>query len=410
MLAAAARASLLNASLARLMGYGAHVEPRLQRTLHLLHSPERLQASLNLCQNTLRFLTVGLLLYLLTLEPAWFTTPVIALALLLAALVITLFEWLARSQAIEHPETWALRLGFFTQGLVYLFNPIASIALLISKKRDNPDDDAGSGAVDELKSLVDASQQEGTLELGESQMIYSIFELGDTLAREIMVPRIDVVTLDVETPLMEAVDALLASGYTRVPVYEDTIDNIVGLVYAKDLLRVWRQGDRLGSLRDLMRPAYFTPEAKKVDELLAEMQSKRIHMAIIVDEYGGVAGLVTLEDIVEEILGEIQDEYDQGEELPFVALADGEYLFQGRVDLDDFNEVLGSSLSKDEAETIGGFIYSQLGRVPANGEQVRTNDLLLTVEQVSGRRIRKVRARRAPSKTGQEELITDADE
>ncbi len=175
-------------------------------------------------------------------------------------------------------------------------------------------------------------------------MIHSIFELSETLAREIMVPRIDVLALDVHTPSDEAVDALLSSHFSRMPVYQDSVDNILGLLYAKDLLRVWREGNQTVSLHTLLRPAHFVPEAKKINELLEEMQIRRVHMAIIVDEYGGVAGLVTLEDIVEEILGEIQDEYDQGEELPYQPLGDGEYLFQGRIDLDDFNEVMSSNL------------------------------------------------------------------
>jgi Mg2+/Co2+ transporter CorC len=163
-------------------------------------------------------------------------------------------------------------------------------------------------------------------------------------------------------------------------------------LYAKDLLRVWRTGGQLNSLRDLLRPAYFVPEAKKVDELLTELQAQRIHMAIVVDEYGGVAGLVTLEDIVEEIVGEILDEYDQAEEAPYQVLKTGEHIFLGRVDLDDFNEIMSSNLPSDEADTIGGFMYSRIGRVPEVGEKVKEDTLLLTVEQVSGRRIRKVRA------------------
>jgi CBS domain containing-hemolysin-like protein len=188
------------------------------------------------------------------------------------------------------------------------------------------------------------------------------------------------------------------------------VDNVLGVLYSKDMLRVWREGDTAGSLRALLRPAYFVPEAKKVDELLAEMQSRRVHLALVVDEYGGIAGLVTLEDIVEEIVGEIQDEYDSAEESPYQDLGDGEYIFLGRVDLDDFNEVLDSHLTKDEADTLGGFIYSRLGRVPESGEWVQVDDLLLTVEQVSGRRIRKVRVKhQAPSPLDDEEPISHVD-
>jgi putative hemolysin len=216
------------------------------------------------------------------------------------------------------------------------------------------------------------------------------------LVREIMVPRIDILTLDVNTPLLEAVDAFLMSGHSRVPVHEDTVDNTLGLLYAKDLLRVWREGKPQVSLREMLRPAFFVPEAKKVDELLTEMQSQRFHMAVVIDEYGGIAGLVTLEDIVEEILGEIQDEYDQAEEAPYHVSQEGDYLFLGRIDLDDFNDIMGCQLPTDEADTLGGYIYSRLGHVPSIGEKVQNDNLLLTVEQVSARRIRKVRAALVP--------------
>ena len=178
-------------------------------------------------------------------------------------------------------------------------------------------------------TMVDAGQEDGIFEVGEREMIYSIFGLHDTLAREIMVPRIDMLALDVNTPLDVAVDALLKTGYSRVPVYDDTVDKTLGLLYAKDLLRVWRQGEQGLDLGGLLRPVHFIPEAKRVDELMAEMQAQRIHMSIVIDEYGGVAGLVTLEDIVEEILGEIQDEYDQAEEAPYQEIDEHEFVFLG---------------------------------------------------------------------------------
>jgi CBS domain containing-hemolysin-like protein len=179
-----------------------------------------------------------------------------------------------------------------------------------------------------------------------------------------------------------------------MPVYTESVDNILGLLYAKDLLRVWRMGEQIDSLHSLLRPATFIPEAKKVDELLEEMQTGHVHMAMVVDEYGGIAGLVTLEDIFEEIVGEIQDEYDQSEEAPYVQVGEGEYVFQGKVDLRDFNEVMGSQLPTEETETLGGFIYERVGRVPTSGESLQVGDISLTIEQVTGRRIRKVRAKK----------------
>jgi len=195
------------------------------------------------------------------------------------------------------------------------------------------------------------------------------------------------------------------SGHSRLPVYEDNIDNIIGLLYAKDLLRLDLQAGapEVFSLRPLLRPAYFVPEAKKVDTLLEEMQDQRFHMAIVVDEYGGTAGLVTLEDIVEEIIGEVRDEYDQAEELSYEVVSPDEYLLQGRVDLDMVNMLLGTRLVKESGETLSGYIYGNLGRVPLQGAEILIEGWTLQVEQVLGRRIRKVRAvRRLPEEEPEE--------
>jgi CBS domain containing-hemolysin-like protein len=229
-------------------------------------------------------------------------------------------------------------------------------------------------------------------------MIYSIFEIGETMAREIMVPRIDVLALDVSTPLPEAVEAVLGAGHSRVPIYDGHIDNIVGLLYAKDLLRAWKEGSQLGSLRDLLRPAHFVPETKKVDELLTELQQKRIHLAVVVDEYGGTAGIVTLEDIVEEIVGEIRDEYDVNEESLFERVSETEYVFDARIDLDEVNELLQLNLPSGQSDSLGGYIYGQLGHVPAPGEKVHGEPVEFEVLSVTGRRIRKVRALRLPDR------------
>jgi len=257
---------------------------------------------------------------------------------------------------------------------------------------------------EELRTWVESEQEEGGLEREERQMIYSIFQFGNTLAREIMVPRMDMLAFEVSASLTHAAKAFTQSGHSRVPVYENDIDNIIGLLYAKDLLHIMQDGQKRASMRELLRPAYFVPDTKKADALLTEMQSQRIHMAIVVDEYGGVAGLVTLEDIIEEIIGEIQDEYDLSEEEPVQEVSPGEYVFLGRIDLDDFNEVLGSNIPKVESDTLAGFLYDHFGRVPHDGESIQTAGLLITIEQVIGRRIRRVRAQRiTPGEKGDQD-------
>ena len=408
LLTVASRGSLLHANLAVLLASDLPSEPRHQRVINLLERLPRLQASLILVQIALRFLLLGSLLLFLSSQVVSLTPLAIYGIILLAALVIFWLDWSVRALVSRAPHRWAVRLLPFANVIRIIAWPFVTPILALSGKTRDPLESDEALIQNQLRNLVDAGQQRGLIEQEEGRMIHSIFELSETLAREIMVPRIDVLALDVHTPSEEAVDALLSSHFSRMPVYQDSVDNILGLVYAKDLLRVWREGNQTVSLHTLLRPAYFVPEAKKINELLEEMQIRRVHMAIIVDEYGGVAGLVTLEDIVEEILGEIQDEYDQGEELPYQPLGDGGYLFQGRIDLDDFNEVMSSNLIK-EADTLGGFIYNSIGRVPAVGDAVQIENLLLTVEQVSGRRIRKVRASWLPD-TLQKEKITHADD
>ena len=389
------RTALLNASLARLLALREEMEARVSRTLKLLQKPQTWEASSKLTFWLTRFLGAGLLLALFA--PDEWNSGSIALEvgiLLGVAVMVFWLEWAVDAHVSRNPETWAMRLAPAARAAGIILTPLLALPLLVDRRRIQ--EPVGTVTEEELKSMVDAGHEGGVLEQDERQMIYSIFEMGDTLVREIMLPRIYVTALEVNTPLEQALDVFLQSGHSRVPVYEESVDNILGLLFAKDLLKVWREGSKIDSLRSLLRSAYFVPEAKVVDELLAEMQSRRVHMAVVVDEYGGVAGLVTMEDIVEEIVGEIRDEYDQSEELPYTLVNDGEYMFQGRMDLGDFNELMGSHLPMEEAETLGGFIYSQMGRVPLTGEAVQVDDLELIVEQVSKPRIRKVRARKLP--------------
>ncbi len=392
------RTSLLNSRQAHLMIMHEHQPARVDRALAVINRP-RLRASLRLAVIITRFLLAGLVWLAFATWPGPTLVPSARIGLgfvvlFLAGVLLLMLEYTVEGRVLLKTENWAIRMAPVGAALDILLTPISALLMVLigyTSLQKNPVE----VTEDDLKNWVEEGQGEGSLEKGERKMISSIFQFGGTLAREIMVPRIDMYSLEINRTLEEAIQALAQSGHSRVPVYEETIDHIVGLLYAKDLVGVkLPETEPLSSLKNLLRPVYYVPEAKKVDELLTEMQSRRTHMAIVVDEYGGVAGLVTLEDIMEEIIGEIQDEYDQAEEMLYQEVSPGEYVFLGRIDLDDFNDIMNSHLTNDGADTLGGFIFSEFGRVPTGGESIQRDGVVLTVEQVTGRRIRKVRARK----------------
>ena len=252
---------------------------------------------------------------------------------------------------------------------------------------------------EEIMSLVSAGHSGGAIEEEEKDMIYSVLQLGDSSARELMTPRIDIVALEVNSNIMEALAAFVESGFSRIPVYEDSIDNVIGVLIAKDILTVLRNRDDLESkaIRDLIRPAYFVPETKRADALLKEMQANNLHLAMVVDEYGGTSGLVTIENLIEEIIGDIRDEYDVDEAEEFTAVGDGSYLIDASMDLDDINNLLDCSIDTATADTLGGYIYLALGRVPYADETITTGVLSMTVNSIDGHRIREVAVRKIMS-------------
>ena len=385
-------ASFTHARLPYLLNLREGREGVIDSTVQLIEEP-RLRTGLRLAVILIHFVLVGLWVYILmTLLPNLSIWLLLAY-LLVGMILLSILEHSLEAWALRNPEEVAIRLRPVGMLINTLFSPLSALMMALLGPNANRVTLA-TMTEEDLKNWVEVGQPEGSLEKGEREMIYSIFQFGDILTKEIMVPRIDVLALDIHTTLGDARDTFVRAGHSRVPVYEDTVDNVVGLLYAKDLLSAQKDDELIVDHRDLLRLAYFVPESKKVDEVLAEMQTRSMHMAIVVDEYGGVAGVVTLEDIVEEIIGEIRDEYDESEELPYALVGEDEYIFQGRVDLDIFNDVMETSIATDNADTIGGFIYSEIGDVPSGGEQVQADGVTLIVEQVVGRRIAKVRARR----------------
>lgn len=363
---------------------------KVDRTIALIEKVG-LRTSLRLGLALAHFLIAGvaavIVIQILKIPSFWALLGIIIGIMLL----VSVFEYLLERRILDAPEKSAIGFTGFAALLDFFFLPATK--LMTALLGTHAEKVTLSVTDEALRDWVEVGQPESTLEKGEREMIYSIFHFSETLTREIMVPRIDVLALDVNTTIRDARKEFINAGHSRVPVYEDTVDNVVGLLYAKDLLGVVDGNDTIAQQRKLLRPAYFVPEAKKVDELLTELQLRGVHMAVVVDEYGGVAGVVTLEDIMEEIVGEIRDEYDQAEERLYEETGSGEYVFLGRATIDEFNEATGLHLSKEHADTLGGLIYSKLGRVPQPGEVVNEEGVEFTVEEVIARRILKVKAR-----------------
>jgi CBS domain containing-hemolysin-like protein len=241
----------------------------------------------------------------------------------------------------------------------------------------------------ELRAMAEAGTEEGTIEEEEVEMIHSIFEFGDTIVREVMVPRPDIVGIAADRTLRDVQALVLQHGYSRVPVYEGDLDNVLGLVYAKDVLKALHQGKHDMPLRDAVREAHFVPESKKVADLLREMQKEKFHIALVTDEYGSLVGLVTLEDLLEELVGEIADEYDREE--PVVAqVGPGVFRVDGKVGIDEVNELLDVELPDEEWDTVGGLMMGLLGEIPEEGTEVAFRNLVFKAERVNGRRIAKI--------------------
>jgi CBS domain containing-hemolysin-like protein len=242
---------------------------------------------------------------------------------------------------------------------------------------------------EEIRSMAQVGSEEGSIEEGEKELIHSIFEFGDTIVREVMVPRPDIVAIEDDQSLRDVQALVLEHGYSRVPVYHEDLDDVVGIVYAKDVLKALHQGKHDAPLNEVVRETHFTHETKKVAELLREMQRDKFHIALVTDEHGSVSGLVTLEDLLEELVGEITDEYDR-EEPELVPVGDGLYRVSGKASVDDVNELLNVELPDEEWDTVAGLMLELFGRIPKSGDTVEFQGLTFTAEEVQGRRIAKV--------------------
>jgi CBS domain containing-hemolysin-like protein len=307
-------------------------------------------------------------------------------------LVLTTFgEVLPMTIAVKYPEQFLRVVGRPVSWLGTLLHPVrvvlAAFTTLTVKAVGGGKAERPELSEEELRTLVDVGASEGVVERDEREMIHKVFELEDTPVRSVMVPRTDMFCLDVETPAAEILPALRENLHSRVPVYEGSIDVIVGLLYTKDLLPYVATGLAPSfDLRAHLHPPYFVPESKRADALLQEFQAKKLHMAVVVDEYGGTAGLVSLEDLLEELVGEIADEYDEPERL-IQRVDETTYRVAGKLPIDELNTVAGLAISNKDYETVGGWVLDLFGRVPRKAERVETPEVVVTVEKVERTRI-----------------------
>jgi CBS domain containing-hemolysin-like protein len=360
------------------------------------------KAAVRVAENPAPYLNTTLLLVLLVQLGGTTLATVVAVRhlhrageiLATAAMTVLLFvfaEVTPKVWAVQQTDRAALLLTPIVVAITTAVGPLARLLIgfanLVIPGRGLPQ--GPFVTENEIKAMAEMASEEEAIEEGEKDLIHSIFEFGDTLVREVMVPRPDMVCAPIESGVRQVLDLMLRHGFSRIPVYRGGIDEIEGIVYAKDLLRHMHAGKQDVPIEKVMREPYFVPETKKVAELLREMQSRRVHIAIVLDEYGSTAGLVTIEDLLEELVGEIADEYDR-EEPQMEPIDERTYRVSGRMAIDEVNDLLDVELPHEEWDTVAGLMYGLLGAVPTQGETVEFDNLTFTAERVQGRRIAKI--------------------
>jgi CBS domain containing-hemolysin-like protein len=336
------------------------------------------------------------------------------LALIIVTVVLALFtivfaELVPKTLALAHPEPFALRLSRPIDFLARILGPVVKsltgVTHAITRILGSEVSSTAEITAEELRLIVERGGEQGVLEAEEEQMINAVIELGDRRVHEVMVPRVSITGIRADATFEEAIDLVVDEGHSRIPAYEESIDEVVGILYAKDLLPYLKAdaGPR-PSLRKLLRPPVLVPESMTIDDLLHELQRRKVHIAIVLDEYGGTAGIVTIEDLLEEIVGEIQDEYDV-EEPMVVRLSETESRVDGRADVNELRELYDISLEledEEEYDTVGGLLYHRIGGVPSPGDRIEVDGLVLTVESTDGRRVGKVLVVRLPRREDDE--------
>lgn len=400
-IALVARAFFAGSETAITAADGLQIEHLVRHGDHTAALVERLQADR---QTTISALLVGtnltgVLATVLANGMAYSTRPFgdasLAVSTVLMILITIVFtEIVPKSYAANRPLQVAMMVARPVSVSRRILGPIGRVFALLPRLfvrgRDSTADPQMTE--DSLRTMIAIGEEEGAVAEDEREMIFGLLDASDTSAWQIMTPRVEMVYVAIDDPIDEILDRIEREGFSRIPVYEGNVDNIIGVLHGKDLLPYCLTGE-VPDLRRMLRPVIYVPEAKRAAQLLEEMRRARIHLAVVLDEYGGTAGIVTIEDMLEEIFGEIHDEYDFGEEDPFIERGSGSTSIDAGTSIEEVNEELGLALPDDEADTIGGLVYSVLGRVPQRGERVTQADqgVTLTAERVLGRRVVRVR-------------------
>jgi len=393
-LAAASETALTSASNIRMRALAETGDRRAELVLRLRGDPNAYLSTI-LTINTVAVIVASTAAALLIVEN-YHQIPEYVGTIALSIIVLVFCEIAPKSLALRFNERVALIMARPVGLLTTVLRPLVSSLTWFARvllRVTTPARDVPKPFVTEaeLKMLVSMGEREGVVEHEEREMIHGILEMTDKNVREIMVPRVDVVGLEAGGTVGELVSLIVEHGHSRLPIFEESLDNIVGVVYAKDLFRGGVKVNDPAPVRPLAREPYYTPEAKRVGELLHDMQTRRVHFAIVVDEHGGTAGIATMEDLIEEIVGPIRDEYDMAEQEDVQFLSDCEVRINARVPVDDVKELLHLDIEDVEADSIGGLVYERLGEIPSAGDTISLGEATLTVDAVHRQSIQSVR-------------------
>ncbi|KEI02351.1 HlyC/CorC family transporter [Clostridium botulinum] len=317
----------------------------------------------------------------------------VTISTVVMTIVVLIFaEITPKSLASSNPEKVSLGVAKYIEFITVVLNPIAVVFTYITKGilkifGVNADTSKPFITEEELKTMLDVSHEEGVLEITERKMIYNVFEFGDSQVKDVMIPRADIVALDINSSYDEIVETFKMQQFSRIPIYEEEIDNVIGILHVKNLVLASKENF---DIRDIIHEPYFTYEYKKTTELFEEMRKQRISLTIVLDEYGGTVGLITMEDLVEEIVGDIEDEYDE-HNIGIEVIKEDEYIIDGSIKIDEVNDMIGTNIESEDFDTIGGFVIGELGRFPEQGEMIEYMNVKFIIEEIDRNRIKKLK-------------------